>query len=68
LIAFIFSTVILLILGISEQTGQLWFGGYFFIFAVVAYGFMGLIFGFGPTHLPVIGDLTARVRDGGRAE
>ena len=53
-IAVIFSTAILLILGISEHTGQLWFGGYFFVFAVVAYGMMGFFVDYGPTHLPVI--------------
>ena len=53
-IAIVFSTAILLILGISEYTGQLWFGGYFFVFAVVAYGMMGLVFDYGPSHLPVI--------------
>ena len=53
-IAVVFSTSILLILGISEYADQLWLASYFFVFAVVAYGMMGLVFDFGPTHLPVI--------------
>lgn len=53
-IALAFSAMILLILGISDQTGHLWVGSYFFIFAVVAYGLMSVITSYGPTHLPAI--------------
>lgn len=54
MMAVVFSTVILLILGLTEYTSMEWIGGYFFGFALLSFGLMEFLFPYIPSDLPVI--------------